>query len=283
MEKLLSQEESRLPAVSVFEASATKKSPLEKKIKRLSIPRNPDIIKRNEYDDILAEARSKILNEKMYERILAAAKEKINDHKVMGFAGIENLLIEKCLELKGNDIDRLIQQLNAQFIVYISRQPLLDARIKERITRGEFSLEPSGIKNTTAFVRERARLLMEKPQQNFMIGFNTEFDATEKVDLMEIIFGDLELSTIERLSFIQIKSSERQAGEESERIVEGHKELAGKRLAKLSEVNDNRSLKSKKAIGVNSIYSVVAVGAKIMKEEKISRESYGESLAATIS
>lgn len=211
---------------------STQKDPLHK------INPEPETKKTN-YEDYLLEARLNIIeNKTLYSKILEAIKNKIKRNPSDKFTEIENLLVEKCINLSDSDIDSVVRQLNRKFIEYIqSMQGSLDidGNTLINITTGRWNLNSGGIKSVVNFIKNRVQLLRSNPSQDFTLGVNERLDARFAIDLIEVIrntSGD-----IDQLNLIQIKSSE-PTEEEKEKIVKTHRDFVNQNLLSLKDVDE---------------------------------------------
>ena len=254
------------------------------RISELKIPIDLNKIKRGEYDELLTEARNSILNDQnLLDKILQAVTAKTEGGSVIKFAEVENILVEKCINLTLNDIENLIRQLGKKFLVYTRQGDKMSrviGRVREELVTGRFNIDSRGIKSVVSFIRERVRLLLSRPEQKFIIGFNNRLDASRKIDLIEIIFGE-NILTIDQLNFIQIKSSQPLEGE-IDNIVTEHRDFANRDILSLEEI-ENSELPTQR-IEINSVNSLVAVGPKIISQQKVydSKTSNRGALAATM-
>lgn len=211
---------------------STQKDPLHK------INPEPETKKTN-YEDYLLEARLNIIeNKTLYSKILEAIKNKIKRNPSDKFTEIENLLVEKCINLSDSDIDSVVRQLNRKFIEHIqSMQGSLDidGNTLVNITTGKWNLNSGGIKSVVNFIKNRVQLLRSNPSQDFTLGVNERLDARFAIDLIEVIrntSGD-----IDQLNLIQIKSSE-PTEEEKEKIVKTHRDFVNQNLLSLKDVDE---------------------------------------------
>ncbi len=194
---------------------------------------------KGDYDDILSEARKNILeDEKLLELLLKAIVEKLSHNPTHKFARIENMFVEKCIDLQDADIDNIIRQLETKFIQFLNKQSKnIDLRPKtfERLkTIGSF-LDAKGIKSTIHFIRERIKLLKSRPTQKFILGFNDVLDASRKIDLIEMIFDG---EDVDQLNLIQIKSNNATAEAEKETIIEEHRKYVKEAMLPLKEIEN---------------------------------------------
>lgn len=253
-------------------------------ISELKIPVDLNTIKRGEYDELLTEARKSILEDQgLLDKILQAVTAKTEGGAVIKFAEVENILVEKCINLTENDIDNTIRQLGRKFLDYVKQNNRISrviGRVRDELTTGRFNIDSRGIKSVVSFIRERTRLLMSKPTQKFVIGFNNQLDARKKIDLIEVLFGDTDL-TIDQLNFIQIKSSPPIA-EEIISIVRAHRDFANRDILSLKDI-ENSDLQTQR-IHVNSVNSLVAVGPKIVNQKEVYNSKHDDrgALAATM-
>ena len=255
----------------------------EEKVTGLGIPIDPTRVKKNVYDDILIQARQEILDdENLLKSIFEAITAKNRDGAVIKFAEVENILVEKCINLTDNDIDNTIRQLGKKFLDYVkleNRMLQINGPARQELMTGRFNIDSRGIKSVVNFVRERTRLLMSGPKQNFVIGFNNRLDAGKKIDLIEIIFGETD-SIIEQLNLIQVKSSP-PTEDERNNILERHNSYANYSILSLKEIE---KLELASRVSINSVASIIAVGPKIIKRVEVynSGQSGKGALAATM-
>ena len=212
----------------------------QERVGEINLPRNPDTLKKNEYDAILAETRESILgNELLLKKLILAIIEKTEGNAVKKFADIENTFVEKCIDLQENDIDALIRQFNRKFLEYLSvNKGTYDISGKnlEKAVTGQFNIEPKGINSVVKFLRERMRLLTTIPTNRFILGFNSRLDATRKIDVIEVIFGE-NSTEIDQLNLIQVKSSNPTI-EEMDQIVGEHKNFANHEIISSQDIED---------------------------------------------
>ena len=240
------------PHVSLLEKSENMKTGKfpghQEKVSELGLPINPYDLKKSEYDDVLVKSRGEILDDENFIRkIVLAIILKISKNSAKGLAEIENDLVERCIELKDEDIETAIKQLDKKILEYV-RLHQGDMQISGRelteITTGkwrltvkdEWGLGSKGVRSVVSFVRERIKLLGSGPAQSFMIGFNSNLDARNKVDLIEVIFGENGFD-IEQLNLIQVKSSG-PTEEEIDDIVCKHRDYINEEMMSLKEIGD---------------------------------------------
>ena len=241
----IEQSEPTKPSISLVEKNRDSKEGRfpgrEQRLTGLNLPIDPNTIKKSEYDDLLTESRESILNdEKLTQKMLLAILEKLNDKRTTKFADIENILIERCINLSENDIDSIVRQFNKKFIAYIqSQKGVIDIPGKtiQEVVIGKFNLNSLGVKSVVNFIRARSKLLLSNPEQSFIIGFNNHLDARNGIDLVEVIFEGEEDSDIDQLNFIQIKSS-RPAEDEMEKIMSEHANFANGDMLSMREIDN---------------------------------------------
>jgi hypothetical protein len=253
------------------------------KVSELSIPIDLNAIKKSQYDELLTKSREEILNdENLLNKILQAITAKTQDRAVIKFAEVENILVEKCINLTENDIDSVIRQLGRKFLDYIrysNKISEITGQTREDLLTGRFNIDSRGIKSVIGFVRERVKLLMKKPTQRFILGFNNRLDAVRKIDLVEIILGETD-AVIEQLNFIQVKNSP-PTSEEMSDIVKEHGSFAHRDILSLKDI-ENSELPGHK-ISINSVNSIVAIGPRIVNQMEVynSERDVRGTLAAT--
>lgn len=255
----------------------------QEKVSGLGIPVDLNTIKAGQYNELLAKAREEILgDENLLNKILQAISAKTQDRAVIKFAKVENILVEKCINLTESDIDNLIRQLGRKFLDYIKSGDKISeitGQAREDLLTGRFNIDSRGIKSVVSFIRERVKLLMKKPAQRFILGFNDRLDAVRKIDLIEIILGETD-AIIEQLNFIQIKSSSPTSAEVSH-IVREHGSFAHRDILSLKDI-ENSELPGHK-ISINSVNSIVAVGPRIINQMEVynSKRDIRGALVAT--
>lgn len=276
-----------IPKISLLERDTYTKAGKfpghQEKVSGLGIPVDLNTIKAGQYSEILTKAREEILNdENLLNKILQAITAKTQDGAVIKFAEVENILVEKCINLTENDMNNLIRQLGRKFLDYIrysDKIAEITGQTREDLLTGRFNIDSRGIKSVISFVRERVKLLMKKPTQRFILGFNNRLDAVRKIDLIEIILGETD-ATIEQLNFIQIKSSP-PTSEDVSNIVREHGSFAHRDILSLRDI-ENSELPGHK-ISINSVNSIVAVGPRIINQMEVynSERDIRGALAAT--
>lgn len=241
----------------------------QERISNLEIPVDLNTIKAGQYNELLAKAREEILNdESLLNKILQAITAKTQDRAVIKFAEVENILVEKCINLTENDTDNLIRQLGKKFLDYIksgNKISEITGQVREDLLTGRFNIDSRGIKSVVSFIRERVKLLIKKPAQRFILGFNNRLDATRKIDLVEIILGETD-TIIEQLNFIQVKSSS-PTNEEVSHIVREHKIFAHRDILSLKDI-ENSELPGHK-ISINSVNSITTIGPRIINQVEV--------------
>gem|GEM_PF-6568770 len=254
----------------------------KEEIQSLNMPVDLNKLKRWEYDELLTEARKSILEDKsLLEKIFQAVVAKTQSGAVIKFTEVENILVEKCINLTESDIDNVVRQLGRKFLDYIRQNNKMSeifGQAREDLITGRFNIDERGIKSVVAFVRERTKLLMSMPAQNFVIGFNNNLDARRKIDLIEIIFGESELD-IDQLNFIQIKSSS-PTKEEVEDITEAHKIFANRDILSLNDIETSQL--PGKRIHIHSVNSIVTTGSRVVNQQNVydSKQDIKGDLAA---
>lgn len=233
------------PRVSILEKDASKKAgkfPAHPEmVSGLAVPADPATLNKAEYDGILSEARQRSVNNDAFiVKLVSAMAEKSEERRsVRRLAEIENSLVEICANLADRDIDSLLAQLRKKCINYIyQNKGLLNVSPKsmEDMHRGKWDPNAAGIKSVVHFLRGRTSLLTKEPAQRFVIGFNNHLDVDQKIDLMEIIFGETELD-IEQLSFVQIKSKP-PTEEELAQLTYEHQEYVRREMMNLGEIEE---------------------------------------------
>jgi hypothetical protein len=212
----------------------------QEKVNKFRIPADPNKLKKFEYDELLAKARDRILNDDFVAKLVSAMIEKsLSNKSVRKLVEIENNLVEACIDLGDTDIDNLVGQLNMKSLQYLSKNEHIQKiprQAHEDIYSGRWNPYSAGIKSVVHFIRERSKLLMLEPSKKFAIGFNDRLDVDRKIDLIEIIFTEV-ASDIEQLNLIQVKNSTPNEKEISD-IVNEHRSFANFDILRLGDIKD---------------------------------------------
>lgn len=217
-----------------------------------STPRDPQILKAGEYDDILTKARQEIAEKNIAAKVISAIKKKTEGNSVRLFAEVENDLTELCLELKESEIDSIVRQLNSEILKLAGNVEFASGKIRQEVLTGKWKINSVSIKSVVAFIRYRCKLLSIKPEQDFILGFNNYLDATAKIDLIEIVFD--KTSSTHTLNLIQIKSSI-PAEDEMAEIIDSHRRFVNQDLVKNRDIElykPNEQVIKKFEVGIHN-------------------------------
>ncbi len=143
------------PRISLLEKDAHTKAGKfpghKEEVKDLEIPVNLNNIKRSEYDELLTEARKSILEDRnLLDKIFQAVVAKTQGSSVIKFAEVENILVERCINLTESDMDNVIRQLGKKFLDYIrssSKMSEIFGQVREDLVTGRFNIDSRGIKS----------------------------------------------------------------------------------------------------------------------------------------
>jgi hypothetical protein len=250
--------------ISIFEKNRRetgKSQKVEKdRLEALEMPIDFRTVKIKDYEAIREKAKGSIVTDKIVNKILEAIEEKEQTRGTSKFAEIENFLIKTCINLKDQDIDYIMDQLGKKFFETLKRaRPDLLGRTEGKVLD---IMSSRSIKSTISFIRERAWQLAGR---RFLIGFNNRLDATRKIDLVEVIFGETN-SVVKKMNFVQIKSSPPR-DRDIEDIVKAHRNFVDYGMLNLDEIEklDPSSHKTK----IDSIDSIIAVGPDITNRVEI--------------
>lgn len=239
------------PRISLIEKEENPKVgrfPVHKeRVAPMGTPSDPEVLKKSKYDELFTEARKNILSdEDFFKDVIDAVLQKVAAGANKGLAEIQNVIIDKCINLKESDIDIIINQLDKKVLAFIAsnRESLgiSEKDFDKYVTRegrlhdkDRWQLNSSGIKSVVNFIRTRTGLLQIKPKQKFLLGSNDRLDSEYKTDLIEILFCD-DGQNIDQLNLIQVKNSQ-PTEDEVRGIIKKHTDYANEKLMSIDDIS----------------------------------------------